>query len=229
MKQFIVRDIRNGDWYWISRFVLQEYGPKIGILALSIYNFLASMADEKQSCFPSQSYIAKNLGCSRGSVSRGLKVLRDYNLIAVEIKSRYVRIYYLLDIGSSMQLHHVSSPATNDVQKAYINNKRIIKEKNVNVSDSIQNSQKEEDDFIQTLVPQNREELLAKDIAEGLNDYPHIQLYLEYAYRFPENILRKVLAEVRQKPIHKIKRSRGALYTYLINKYGQGKIPDINH
>ena len=69
--------------------------------------------------------------------------------------------------------------------------------------------------------PKTREELLALDLARGLDDLPALPLYLSYARKYPEFVLRKTLTEVRSIPAKKIKKSRGAFFNYLIQKNGQ--------
>lgn len=46
-----VRDIRDSDWYWISRRVFEDYAPKIGPIGLALYNAYASYARDKGSAF----------------------------------------------------------------------------------------------------------------------------------------------------------------------------------
>jgi len=69
--------------------------------------------------------------------------------------------------------------------------------------------------------PGNGKELLALDLADALNDRNNLPLYLSYAKRFPEQLLRKVLGEVKEVPLKKIKKSRGALFNHLVQKYAQ--------
>ena len=40
-----VRDLRNGDWFWISKVLLDEYGSKIKPIGIAIYNCLAEHAN----------------------------------------------------------------------------------------------------------------------------------------------------------------------------------------
>src|SRR3989304_2206183 len=91
-----IRKMDEGGWYWIPKVVIQEYAPKVGTMGIAVYNFLASMADRNQSCFPSQQYIADRLGCSRPTVSRALKRLEVHGLIRKETRSRYHCVYRLL-------------------------------------------------------------------------------------------------------------------------------------
>jgi len=48
-----VRDIRDSDWYWIPRRVLEDFMPKIGVIGLALYNVYSSYAREKGVAFPS--------------------------------------------------------------------------------------------------------------------------------------------------------------------------------
>jgi hypothetical protein len=66
-----------------------------------------------------------------------------------------------------------------------------------------------------------RKEQLARDLAKALNDPTGLRLYLSYAERYPEFFLRKILGVVRKIPDEKIKKSRGALFNHLIQKYGE--------
>jgi hypothetical protein len=63
------------------------------------------------------------------------------------------------------------------------------------------------------------EGLLAKEIAEGLNDTKNIRYYFSVALDHSERYLRDIYRKVRETPAHKIKKSRGALFTYLVKKY----------
>ena len=67
----------------------------------------------------------------------------------------------------------------------------------------------------------NRKLHLAWELARALNDPKGIGLYIAYSIKFPEPLLRKVLSEVKEIPDKKIKKSRGALFNHLIQKYGE--------
>lgn len=59
---------------------------------------------------------------------------------------------------------------------------------------------------------------LANEIAETLKDRDSITMHLQYARKYNEEFLRRILAKVMALPESKIKRSRAALYTFLINQ-----------
>jgi hypothetical protein len=69
--------------------------------------------------------------------------------------------------------------------------------------------------------PQTREEFLALELAEALDDMKGFHFYFSCTRKFPESVLRKILIEVKETPSNKIKKSRGALFNYLIQKYVQ--------
>jgi hypothetical protein len=62
---------------------------------------------------------------------------------------------------------------------------------------------------------------LAHEIAERLNDTEALSLYLSYAQQFPHEKLRELLNRVTSMPDRQIRRSRGALFTHLVNQYKQ--------
>jgi hypothetical protein len=66
-----------------------------------------------------------------------------------------------------------------------------------------------------------REELLALDLAKALKDAEGFRLYLSLSKKYPEPLLRRVLGEVKEIPDHKIRKSRGALFNHLIQKYAR--------
>jgi len=92
------RDIRNSDWYWISRSVLEDYAPKIGVVGLALYNIYASYAREKGLAFPSQKKIAKTLKISVPTLIKYNKILEENGLIKVERRKGRTNLIYLLKL-----------------------------------------------------------------------------------------------------------------------------------
>jgi hypothetical protein len=66
-----------------------------------------------------------------------------------------------------------------------------------------------------------RTEVLAHELAKALNDSAGIELYRSYCARYPEWLLRKVLAEVQNVPSDQIVKSRGALFNHLVQHYAK--------
>ncbi len=61
---------------------------------------------------------------------------------------------------------------------------------------------------------------LANEIAETLKDRDALPLFLSYTRKYQETHLRQVLAKVMSIPENSIRKSRGALFTFLINQHG---------
>jgi len=95
-----VRDVRNGDWYWVSKVLLDEYGDKLKPIGIAIYNCLAAHANQEGFCFPSHKYIADKIGASISSVQRGIRQLIKLQIIR-KSRQRYHNVYYLLKVDRS--------------------------------------------------------------------------------------------------------------------------------
>ncbi len=67
---------------------------------------------------------------------------------------------------------------------------------------------------------QSKEYKLAYEIAEGLNDLDSLDVHIAFTERYNESVLRKIFNRVMSIPEDKIKRTRGALYTYLVKNHG---------
>jgi len=210
-----IRRMDSGSWYWVSKAVIQKYASKVGFLPIAVYHFLASMTDENQSCYPSQRYIAERLGCSRSSVSRAIKKLKVLKFIALtrEVNGNYS--YRLLDIENCTDANKMSHGCNQTVAPVDTNNTTLTRNNN-NTFVSV--SSKKPLNGRQLI---SREELLASDIAEKLDDRQSIRQYLSYAHKYPESVLREFLSQALQTPSHRIRKSRAALFAYLVKQYDQ--------
>ncbi|MBK9391881.1 MAG: hypothetical protein IPN68_17430 [Bacteroidetes bacterium] len=70
------------------------------------------------------------------------------------------------------------------------------------------------------------ENKLAYELANTLNDREAIQLYVNFTKKYHEEFLRKILLRVMSIPDNKIRRTRGALFTYLVNQHGNNNYRD---
>jgi hypothetical protein len=64
---------------------------------------------------------------------------------------------------------------------------------------------------------------LAFELASTLDDNESIKIYEGFTERFTEGFLRRTLARVMAIPDRKIKKTRGALFTYLVNQDGRSR------
>lgn len=67
---------------------------------------------------------------------------------------------------------------------------------------------------------ENYQTKFAYELANVLNDHHSIQVYVSFTQKYKEEFLRKILLRVMSIPDNKIKRTRGALFTYLVNQHG---------
>lgn len=74
-----------------------------------------------------------------------------------------------------------------------------------------------------------RAELLAQDLSAGLDDLAHLPRYRKHVQRFPESLLRRLLSEARATPERRIKRSKAALFEYLLNQHVLSTAPAEPH
>jgi biotin operon repressor len=214
-----VRKLKNGDWYWIQKAVIQEYAARIGPMAVMVYNLLASQADRCQSCFPSQKYMAERLGCSRSTVNKAVKTLAAAGLIGIEKRSRYHLVYTLLTVRCRAGKTEMSEGGNPDVAPADTNDNKVTINNN-DIDNDMKNLDSADRSTVRDFTPRTKEELLALDLARGLDDLKALPLYLAYARKYSEGALRRALSEARAVPAAQIKKSRGALFNHLIQKYG---------
>jgi len=213
-KKHEIRSTKKGNWYWIDKKILHQYGRRLKPSGIAVYNALASFVNsETQSCFPTQKTMAELIGVSRRTIIRKIKLLKELVLIRVEKKKGRCH-YQLLKLKARVtsDSQRCDKRYTSDATQGNINKNYLIKINNKNI-DINKFSNPEE------FRPKTREQLLAFDIAKELNDFKALRLYLSYAKKYPESLLRKVLGEVKEIPLKKIKKSRGALFNYLVKKY----------
>ncbi len=64
---------------------------------------------------------------------------------------------------------------------------------------------------------------LAQRIAKEFEDEGNLGYYEDLCERYPEHLINRAFSEVKKVPQVKIKKSRGALFTYLVKKYANKK------
>jgi len=115
-----VRDMGDGDWYWVSRRVFEDFAPKIGVIGFALYNAYASYARDKGVAFPSQKTLAEKLGLSVKTIIKYNRVLEANGLIKIERRKGKgkTNLVTLLKVGNVNQVQN--HPVTGSV--------RVVKE-----------------------------------------------------------------------------------------------------
>ncbi len=81
--QFI-RDERPHYYFQVQNEVIDDRAADIGVYGLAVYSVILRCAAGKQTCYPSQSYIAKKLGIARETVNTAFDRLRGAGFIATQ-------------------------------------------------------------------------------------------------------------------------------------------------
>lgn len=213
-----IRDLRNGNWYWINKKVLQLYSRRLKASGIAVYNVLASYVNSRnQGCFPTQKVIAELIGMSKRTVIRRIRQLQELGLLNIE-KRRGRNFYRLLRPYVTNKTQRGDKRDTTEVTRGNANNNKLTRNNNNNVNEDKKISNLKS---YKRFEPETREELLALDLARELNDLKAFPLYLSYSKKYPESFLRKILGEVKEVRLNKIKKSRGALFNYLVKKYAK--------
>lgn len=66
-------------------------------------------------------------------------------------------------------------------------------------------------------------EALAEEIARGLQEPDSIRMFRALVRRYPEEIIRRAYEETLSYPAAKIRKSRGAIFNFLLKKYGRNQ------
>jgi len=69
-------------------------------------------------------------------------------------------------------------------------------------------------------------ERLACLVADGLEDMKNLALYKNYCARFPTQMILKAYIKAKEVSPDKIKKSRGALFNFLIQRYAKKQTPN---
>lgn len=120
-EQFIVRDMRRKEKYFIDDVYLDKYAQICGVYATAIYNSLGRHANfATQKCFPRIDKMAREHHISRPSVIKGLNALKRYNIIQwigkKDNKGKWAHnVYTLLDkslwLPANVQVSQISKPS----------------------------------------------------------------------------------------------------------------------
>ena len=93
-----VVDGRKGKFFMVENQALDEYLPRVGFTAWSLYCVLVRMAGRDGECFPTLPTVARRMGCSDSTVQRSLKVLERHGLVSVLGMPNKANTYVIKDV-----------------------------------------------------------------------------------------------------------------------------------
>lgn len=108
---FEIRDIRNGEWYWVQKEVLSS--SKLNASDKLVYSALAYYANNKtQQCYPSYTRICELIKLSRPTVIKGIQNLIKHNFISRKKREGKVNYYEMIKVTSQNSLPVKNSTST---------------------------------------------------------------------------------------------------------------------
>lgn len=213
------RRMEDGCWYWVDKAIIRQYAPRVGAVGITVYNYLASLVDLDQTCFPSQRHIGEVLGYSRTTINRTIQTLERHRLIAVDKIGRYRQSYRLLDVRCSTGATEVLSGRNPSVHTVHTNKNKLPR--------YINNSGRTHEDIhtdaseASGLEPAIGKEAFALEIAEALDDRKNLHRYISCCRKHPEPLLRQLLTKAKAVPQWRIRKSRAALFHHLVSIYAE--------
>jgi len=234
------------DWWapvFRSLISYQNY-KKIGN-AIWLYLYFLVHADRKTGfLFRKLRTISKETNFPLSTIKKWLKVLKDCEYVVTKGNGRYLFIkvnnFKMLSEGPDLvfqkyQNRDFRSTRFGTSQTPSISKKTAqIKAKSQFFESFKEISLKKEN--IKNIVIYNefknfsfkrdfssKEEFLALEIANALNDRKNLSFYLSIVKKYPEDFLFKILSKIKEIPLSKIKTTKGALFCYLLKKYETDK------
>lgn len=209
-----------GQSIWLLLYLLINADMKTGILVKTCYK------------------ISQEMGRKQGTVKKWMRVLKRKGYIQTQRVSHthFIRINRYKTFKGANQhpirelngtykgcqlepnkrgyelpnnAYFTSENPENNNHDDIIDNKKINKK----IDNYIYSQTFKEKEF----VPETKEELLALDIAKGLEDIKGLKYYLSICKKYPEPFIRRIYSQVKELPDEKVK-NRGALFNHLIQK-----------
>lgn len=192
--------------------------------AIWLYLYLVLNADRKSGYLKRKiKTICLDMGVNRDAVMRWLKVLKEGDYITTLNTGRHLTIQ--LNKWKS-----VSGVGKTQPQKLESSNIRGWKNPTSQDASKDRKTFYTSDIFAKGIVPndntlkrdiKNDKRALAFSLADSLDDFQNLPLYIALSKRYPEQFLRGILDKVKAIPVAEIKKNRGAVFTYLVKKHSK--------
>lgn len=82
---------------------------------------------------------------------------------------------------------------------------------------------------MQAIPPQSKREHFAHTMAQTFNDSERVNLYLNCCKRYPLSLVYRAYAEAKSIPLDQVRKSRAAIFFYLIKKYSHDRRQNLSH
>jgi hypothetical protein len=203
-----IEHLYSRGWFVLPRNFIAMYGKKLSSFGIPLYAFMAATADIDLTVQLTDDVMQKAHELIGKKMDATLAILEQVKLIKC-IEPGKNPIYQLLWIPWGLDDN--PNPCNDDNQPR-LSNKRIVISFKSNDRRKFKNS-------LRSPYHMNHSKAeLAQEIADTLNDLEALPLYESFTRRYSEKYLRAQLAKAMAIPSHKIKRTRGALFTFLVQK-----------
>jgi len=219
--------------------------------AIWLFLYLFLNADQRSGLLATKiKTISSEMGIKPDTIARWLNILREEGYIATQNTGRglLIQIKEWKDTSSDVEKSSLQKPQISNfsgwknaiTDKAFNRQNELDSKKKPHFSDGpidtinkyiLKNdidSKNSRDSLLRT-AKQSKSTELAMDIATALGDHKNLALYISYSRKYPIWLLRKVLGEVKEIPSERIKKSRGALFNYLVQKYAKEDSQNLSH
>ena len=109
-------DDRERGWFHIDNEVIDEYLPKIGMTAFSVYACIVRHANGERDSWPSYSKLQSELGCGRSQVATAIKKIVDAGLVTITSGKRASNCYHIVTVSTSPKPELVSNQNQSQIE-----------------------------------------------------------------------------------------------------------------
>lgn len=210
MKLFCLEQLQESGWFLLPKKLYQEHLANLDHFTALLYAHLTASADiNYQVMIPFES-TCDLLACTETILQKALWKLEDMNLIKPIGDVPHVTYQFLWTPP-----HYLGSIKV--LPTVVRSNDTVIKTNDI---DKLQNA-------AHFPTSMNNSDL-ARELALALNDMENLPAFYALVNHYPEKLLRKKLAKVLSIPSHKVKRSRAALFTFLVQQSDAKSSNDIH-
>ena len=206
-------------WFSLPQALFRLFSSNLGVTALAVYSLLAAYADENFRSRLEYHKISRKLGCTKLEAIMALHTLENLHLIKAEPQNSRTKSYQLLWNPPWGKVCGKPCGKPEPKQEKKTRTYRFVYSQE-NIFDIDIEGPVNKLRFLNNM-SQTDETQFAYELAEALNDQEAIQMYIAYTNRFPEPLLREMLVKVLSVPDHKIRKTRGALFNYLIQQHAR--------
>jgi hypothetical protein len=103
-----LRDERERGWFHIDNAVIDEYLPRVGVSAFTVYACIVRHADRYGVAFPSYTKLQHLLGTGRAQIASAIKKIVEAGLVWIESGKRGQNIYHIVTVTTSAVAELVS-------------------------------------------------------------------------------------------------------------------------